>query len=331
MGTQAPRQPMATETKAIAVPGKDETFVSERGVVITDSFGRDPLVCPSERTKSMTLGTAKPLMLFTVCAALASSLGVALSSCGGSSGNGRPDGGGSTNTGGTSNGGATGTGGAVGTGGASAACTLAVPPTGLVCDPGLTPVNPLITDFTEATWNNTAGKFGCGLTGAPFSYGGAKTTSTITAQVDTMGHKLVLVGNVDSGDYGGGGLAFDQCADATAYGGVQFTLGGSTGGCDVVLQVQTFVEKPTTGTPAGGCTTACYSFPQLKLATTSGSVTVRFADLMGGMPTGATEIAKQVVGLQWQFQSPPPPPVDGGLQVSCGNISMSITDVKFVP
>jgi hypothetical protein len=48
------------------------------------------------------------------------------------------------------------------------------------------------------------------------------------------------------------------------------------------------------------------------------------------MPTGATDIVKQLVGLQWQFQSPPPPAVDGGVQLACTGIAMTITDVKFV-
>ncbi len=282
----------------------------------------------------MTLKTAKPLLLFTVCATLASSAGIGLSSCGGSSGGGRPGTGGATGTGGSANGGtgglASGTGGAVGTGGAPA-CTIPIAATALVCDPGVTLGGALITDFTETTWNNTAGKWGCGLTGGLFDYAGGKPTSQVHTAVNTTSHQLVLSGAVDPGDYSGGGLAFEQCANTSAYTGVQFTLGGTTGGCDVVFQVQTFIEKPKDASPAGGCTTGCYSFPQYKLPATTGVVTVKFADLTGGMPIGAAEIAKQMVGLQWQFQSPAPPPGDAGVQAGCTGIAMTITDVKFVP
>jgi hypothetical protein len=48
------------------------------------------------------------------------------------------------------------------------------------------------------------------------------------------------------------------------------------------------------------------------------------------MPVGAAALSAQMVGLQWQFNSPPPPAVDGGLQVSCENISLTVTGVKFI-
>jgi hypothetical protein len=154
--------------------------------------------------------------------------------------------------------------------------------------------------------------------------------------VDNTAHAFLLSGAVDAGGYGGGGLSFDECVNTAAYSGIQFTLGGTTGGCDVVLQVQTFEQKPSDATPKGGCvadagTGGCYSFPQAKLPATTGTITVKFADLAGGKPLGAAEITKEMVGLQWQFQSPPPPAVDGGVQPACTGIAMTITDVKFVP
>ena len=173
----------------------------------------------------MTLKIVKPLVLFTVCATLASSLGAGLVSCGGSSGNGRPGAGGSTASSG-GNGGMTGSGGSVGTGG-TAACTMPIIDHGaLDCTQGVSPANPLLTDFTEGTWNNTMGKWGCGFNGATYSYAGPK--STMVAQVNTMAHNLQLSGDVASGDYAGGGLSFGQCVNTTVYSGVEFTLGGTS-------------------------------------------------------------------------------------------------------
>ena len=222
----------------------------------------------------------------------------------------------------------TGSGGSVGTGG-TAACTMPIIDHGaLDCTQGVSPANPLLTDFTEGTWNNTMGKWGCGFNGATYSYAGPK--STMVAQVNTMAHNLQLSGDVASGDYAGGGLSFGQCVNTTVYSGVEFTLGGTSAGCDVYFQVQSYDAQGVAN--GGGCPdkgVGCYIFPQFKLAATMGQLTVHFSDLSGGMPTGAAAIAAEIVGLQWQFQSPPPP--DGGLQVSCEKIGLTITDVKFVP
>ena len=256
----------------------------------------------------MASTSSRCLLLFTLCGALASSVGFA--GCGGGSGGGRPGSGGATASGGApgGTGGAGGGGAPAGTGGAAACMVAPLASLPLSCSPGVSPSNPLITDFKEGTWNNTAGKWGCGLTGSLFSYNGAMAASMVRASVDLMARKMVLMGNVEAGDYGGGGLSFEQCVNTTAYSGVQFTLGGTTGGCDVVLQVQTFDAKPTTANPAGGCTVGCYSFPQFKLPATTGSVTVPFASLTGGKPTGVGAAQMQMIGLQWQLQSPPPPP-----------------------
>jgi hypothetical protein len=138
---------------------------------------------------------------------------------------------------------------------------------------------------------------------------------------------MVLSGSVLPGDYSGGGMSFDQCVNTSIYTGVQFTLGGTTAGCDLYLQIQTFEEQSTSN--RGGCTTGCYSFPSSpKLTSTSGVVTVHFADLTGGKPTTPAAITAEIVGLQWQFQSPAP--IGDGGQPGCTGISLTITNVSFV-
>jgi hypothetical protein len=149
----------------------------------------------------------------------------------------------------------------------------------------------------------------------------------MTATVDTTNQDLVLSGSVAAGDYAGGGMSFDACVNTTTYTGVQFTLGGTVAGCDLYFDVQTFSEKPAGAGQVGGCTTGCYVFPNTKLTSTTGAVTVHFTDLAGGLPAPAS-IANEIVGLQWQFQSPAP--VGDAGQLGCTGINLTVTNVSFV-
>jgi hypothetical protein len=214
-------------------------------------------------------------------------------------------------------------GGATGTGGASTVPTLA-------CTPGFQPAAPLITDFSATTWNGTTGKFGTtgNVTGSLFTY--SSTGSTMQSMIDNNAENLVLYGSVVApGGYAGGGLSFDQCINTSVYTGVQFTLGGTTSGCTLKLQVQTFDEKPVD--QGGGCAASCYVLPSVTLtsiASPSTPTTVHFSDLTGGLPATAAGIEKEIIGLQWQFESPPP--VGDGGQPNCTGISLTIDSVSFV-
>jgi hypothetical protein len=186
----------------------------------------------------------------------------------------------------------------------------------------------LIADFSPATWDGTTGKFQAAgnVKGSVFSYGGQDSNSTIAATVDTTNQDLMLSGKVMPGDYSGGGLSFEGCVNTTAYTGVQFTLGGTAAGCIVRFQVQTFEEKPVS--QGGGCATSCYQLPGAALTSTAGAVTVRFTDLAGGLPAPAA-IASEIVGLQWQFESPPP--AGDASQLGCTGIRLTVSNISFVP
>jgi hypothetical protein len=202
----------------------------------------------------------------------------------------------------------------------------------LSCTPGVPVATPLLTDFSTGTsgWHATVGKWGAAgnLTGSIFSYGGDSTkTSTMSSSVDTTAMNLVLSGNVVASDYSGGGMSFDQCVNTSTYTGVQFTLGGTAAGCDVYLQAQTYSQQATSN--QGGCVSSCYQFPKAKLLSTSGPVTVHFTDMVGtGLPAAADDIKRELVGLQWQFQSGAP--VGDGAQLGCTGISLTIDDVSFI-
>jgi hypothetical protein len=216
------------------------------------------------------------------------------------------------------------TGSAGGTGGATGATSVI--PGGPSCTPGTSPATPLITDFSPAGWHLAAGKFGTpgNPTGSIFSY--AATGSVMASMVDTTNQNLVLSGNVVPSGWAGGGMSFDSCVNTSIYTGVQFTLGGTTAGCELYFQIQTFSQQATLN--GGGCTISCYNFPKTVLTNTTGLVTVHFTDLAGGQPTNATDIAKEITGLQWQLQSPAP--VGDAGQPGCTGIKLTIDDVAFV-
>jgi hypothetical protein len=253
--------------------------------------------------------------------------------------------GGTTAIGGTpvSGGTTTPTGGTTTAGGTTAAAGTSGTSTGPSCTPAFSPATALITDFSSgpAGWHAglAGGKWGTlgVLTGSIFGFAGTASTfpatdplgrKTMNATVDATNQDMVLSGDVAASDYAGGGMSFDQCVNTTVYTGVQFTLGGTVAGCDLYFYVQTFDEKGSGPGQVGGCTTGCYVFPGEKLTSTTGAVTVHFSDLKGGQLTTATSIANEIVGLQWQFNSPAP--VGDAGQSGCTGIALTVTNVSFV-
>jgi hypothetical protein len=154
----------------------------------------------------------------------------------------------------------------------------------------------------------------------------AMSTASATVDIAATAQNLSFIAMVQPGGYAGFGLLFDQCGTVAAYHAIQFTLGGTTGGCDLQLQLETFEQRPKDQTPPGGCDRAggatCSSYPAaLNLPTpptSTGAITVKvpFASLSGWNATLATEI----VGVQWQLTSPGP---------SC-SVNLRIDDVTFV-
>jgi hypothetical protein len=251
-------------------------------------------------------------------------------------------GGATTGTGGTSGtggvtagaGGATGAGGAAsGTGGAGG-MTPGNDAGILPCVPGISPGNALLTSFSSPTWNAALGQWGLpgNLTGKITAYGGGRTvngtTTAISPSVGTTAANAALSvrGNVASSDYGGITLSFDQCVNTTLYGGVRFTLGGTTSGCDLFLQLETYSRLPVA--EGGGCVGTCFGFPRMRIQIGAAPITVTFAGLAGsGLPATASAMRAEIVGLQLQLQSPAPA---GGSQPSCLGVDMTVDDLQFV-
>jgi len=254
-------------------------------------------------------------------------VGGASSGAGGATGRGGSGVGGSSGQGGASSGvggRSSGTGGrSSGTGGASSFACLSP-----VAAPSL------LTDFSPVTWMNTSGKWGtAGFTGSKYSYASPATgdagmsTASATVDVAPTAQNLNFVATVPAGGFAGFGLLFDQCATVAAYDTVQFVLTGTTGGCDLELQLQTFDQRPNDQSPPGGCDrkggATCFNYPMVTglpappTATDVITVSVPFSSLSVWNDT----LAKEIVAVQWQLTAPGTAACDANLRVD---------DIRFV-
>ena len=201
--------------------------------------------------------------------------------------------------------------------------------TGLDCPNALVPnngVNGGVTDFSD--WKGGSGRWGelLGLWGNIYSYKGP-SGSTMSAAVENQA--LHVTGAVTAGDYGGAGLSFQVCTTVASFTHVQFTLSGSSPGCDLELQMKTFDQQPKQQTPPGGCdqnVDSCYNFPvKQQVAVPTAQPTVITTPLADFTKWSAITAA-QVVGLQWQFTGTGVGPDAGA---ACP-IDVSITGIKFL-
>jgi glucuronoarabinoxylan endo-1,4-beta-xylanase len=202
--------------------------------------------------------------------------------------------------------------------------------TGLDCSAAVVPDNGEnggVTDFTD--WKGSIGKWGDlqGLYGAIYAYAGPNG-STMSANVDTTNKDLHLTGAVAAGDYGGGGLAFYDCATVALFSQVEFTISGSAPGCDLELQIKTFDQQPTSQVPAGGCDLdagSCYNFPDATQVAVPTATAQTVMVPLSSFSNWSAANAGQVVGLQWQFT---------GTSVDAGStcpIDVAITGIQFLP
>jgi hypothetical protein len=211
-----------------------------------------------------------------------------------------------------------------GGGGAGADGASDTPP--LVVCQGIAVSAALITDFSDAFPSHNAQgdpdiEFGMamdGLGGGSYTYHAPFLLPPVPALVSTADGQALAVtatpgvphdsSNVWSGfgfgiSYVGGG-----CLDASAYSGVQFTVVGNLGTCQLVFGVlfsedQSVTDNPATGScPAGA---ACFSPHSAPLVPdTAGLVRVSFVDMkFNGSPTSTVD-PKTITGIQWQLLAP---------------------------
>jgi hypothetical protein len=209
----------------------------------------------------------------------------------------------------------------------------AASPLGLYCSPGANPREGLITDFAAASFTLNRGRWAGdpNLTFFTYSYHDPDAPdSTNSDKVE--GGVFTFSGQVVPGPsgtgYAGGGMHFDSCVNTTTYKGVQYTLTGTSGGCALYFDLQTYSQQPIS--ERGGCASYCYGFPRKAVLPGAGPITIRFAELEGtGIPGGAAAIAGEIMGLRWQLQSGGGAGTDGGQAATC-SFSLTVDDVRLV-
>jgi hypothetical protein len=201
---------------------------------------------------------------------------------------------------------------------------------GLFCVPGVDPSSPLITDFSAASFNGNSGRWAGdpNLTLFVYDYRDPNSPgSNVSWKVESG--LFTISGQVapDSDQsYAGGGMDFDSCVNTATYTGVQFTLTGSSGGCTIYFDLQTYSQQAIN--ERGGCASYCYHFPRTVVTPRSTPITVRFSELEGtGIPGSAAAMASEIMGMRWQLELAPGQ-VDAG-QTAC-TFNLSFDDVKFV-
>jgi hypothetical protein len=250
-------------------------------------------------------------------------LGVASLACSSSNGTSGTGGSPGTGTGGSHTGGTTGTGGTgTGTGGTSAGTGGTGTGTGgaaggtAACTPA--PADGLIADF--------AGDGGIEIVGGLSAYGAnAEPTHSVSG-----GILNVMENNAASSgpQYVGQVLYFNNCIDASAFSGVEFTLGGTFSGCTIQYSTNDAPHDNTVTDPKGTCSlgNSCYS-PQAGITSVSaaGAVVMEpWITAAGGDPSLVLD-PHQLTSIQWQFTIPAAP--DGGAGVCMANLNIS--QIKF--
>jgi hypothetical protein len=233
----------------------------------------------------------------------------------------------STGTGGSGGNHATGAGG-TGAGGSGTGPTAGAGGSGTVAACAAAPSSGLIADFM--------GDGGIEIVGGLSTYPSGSTA--IPAYTAGNGSLMITENAADSTkiQYVGTVLFFNNCVDASAFSGVQFTLSGSFTGCTIQYSTNDEQHDDMTTDPKGTCTlgTMCYS-PQAQITavTTTDTVIMEpFITTPGGDPLAATDPTK-LTGIQWQFTIPAAADggtssaADGGASSCMANLT--IKDVKF--
>jgi len=109
--------------------------------------------------------------------------------------------------------------------------------------------------------------------------------------------------------WAGIGLSISEgCIDTTQVGGVQFSISGSFGGCDLEVLVITPQDESASADPcrgactagAGACSAPFAVIPQWQFVNNTASVT--FNGVGGGSPSPYG--TRELIGLQFRFVAP---------------------------
>jgi hypothetical protein len=180
------------------------------------------------------------------------------------------------------------------------------------------------------------------ITGSPIPVVGAPYTFAAPGQVAPAVTALMPVGGGafqalqvtaspgiaadPTADYLGFGLPFvmPPCLDARMFSGVQFTVAGDLGTCQLQFGAVSSEDNSVMYSSFGGCpaTSSCISpfSPPIGLGTSI----VRFADLSGGTPLDGVDPAA-LNDVQWLLTAPTDPAAG-----PC-SVNITVSNVAFVP
>jgi hypothetical protein len=193
------------------------------------------------------------------------------------------------------------------------------PPPPSVCT-GFPPSTPLVFGSPSSP----AGQFGL------FTYAATGLATPIVTPVTSLTdgslQALQVVANSGTSSdpmnaFVGFGLGFGNpsCVDASAYTGVQFTVAGDLGTCQLLLQV---IPSENNSVPFGACTgTSC--FGPFSGPLTTGTTVVHFSDMSAGMPLSTLDPAA-LNDIAWNLNVP-----TDGVTAPC-MASFTVSDVSFV-
>jgi hypothetical protein len=227
-------------------------------------------------------------------------------------------------------------GGASGADGASDAATLPV------CQ-GIPVTSAVITEFTDAVQGQNAvgdpdlefGTGSDGLGGGSYTYHAPLLAAPVLSLVPTAdGQALAVtadpgVPHDSSNQWVGFGFgicySLGTCIDARRYEGVQFTIAGSLGTCELLFGVVFSEDQDVTFSAAtGACAAGAACYPPHSAALVpdaAGVVEVPFASInRNGSPTSTVD-PKTIAGIEWQLNVP--------LAGTPCSASFTVDDVKF--
>jgi hypothetical protein len=195
---------------------------------------------------------------------------------------------------------------------------------GLSCSPGVDPPDPRITEFAAADFDGNKGKWSGDreLTLFVYDYHDPNSSSSNKLDAESFNFSGQVVPGAEE-SYAGGGMHFDSgCVNTTRYRGIQYTLTGTSSGCSIYFNLQTYSQQALN--EKGGCASFCYHFPNVEVTPRSTPITVLFSDLDGtGIPSSAAAMASEIMGIRWQLELAP------GQGDAC-SFSLTVDDVKFV-
>jgi hypothetical protein len=193
----------------------------------------------------------------------------------------------------------------------------------------IAPADGLIADFAET------GSRGIEISGGIVTYAAPKVGGPSSPTYTIAGGALTVTVNVSptsKPQFLGALVSFNNCIDASAFSGVQFTINGSLSGCqmqyatgDVAHQDITLGSRYASG-PTGAYPSQ-FRIAADDLTSTARTIKAPFArpDILGN-PATALDPTKLILTL-WQFTVPVAPEDDGGIEMCIG--SVTIDDVRF--